>query len=76
MGNKRKLSSHENQIKGVTNGSEENLAIFSEAKERKKENWTKKDQKMGNADVLGTKLGSGSKRIEIENKGSELTMLL
>ena len=55
MGNKRKLISHENQIKGVTNarGSEENqAATFSETEERKRRTDRGKDQKGGNDDVL------------------------
>ena len=39
MGKSRKLISHENQIKGNAN------AVRGEAKERKKENWSKNDQK-------------------------------
>ena len=68
MGKKRKLISYENQIKGNAN------AIRGEAKERKKEDWSKKDQKGGNDDVLGTKLCSGSISIETKNKGGEIMM--
>ena len=68
MGKKRKLISYENQIKGNAN------AIRGEAKERKKEDWSKKDQKGGNDAVLGKKLCSGSISIETKNKGSEKMM--
>ena len=73
MGNKRKLTSHENQIKWIRG---EPCHFQRSKKKEKGELNEKKIKRGGNDDVLGTKLGSGSISIETKNKGSEMMMML